>query len=131
VSAGSRARLAVVAGGAVGTALRVVVAGALPAAPDGLPWATLLVNVLGAGALGYLAIHLGEHPAARTTAAFLTTGFLAAFTTFSTFAVEVAGLLDDAAGTAAWYAALSVGLGLAAAAGGAVLAGRAHRRSAP
>jgi CrcB protein len=65
--------------------------------------ATLLVNVLGSAALGLLV-----HPSA-STAALLGTGFCGAFTTYSTFAVEVVQ-------SRSWrYVALSVGLCLAAA----------------
>lgn len=102
-------------GGAVGTALRAVVAEALPAPPGAWPWATLIVNLVGAGLLGWLVAGLA--PDAVHRRAFLGTGVLGAFTTFSTFAVEVVALRHRPV-VAAAYAGVSVAAGLAVAAAG-------------
>lgn len=63
------------------------------------PWGTLTVNVLGSFAMGLLAVVLVERlavgPAWR---AGLLVGFLGAFTTFSTFAVETVGLSGEGLG---------------------------------
>lgn len=63
------------------------------------PWGTLTVNVIGSFAMGLLAVVLVERlavgPAWR---AGLLVGFLGAFTTFSTFAVETVGLSGEGLG---------------------------------
>ncbi len=89
-----------------------------------LPWGTLLVNVAGSIALGVLMewtlLSPSLSPGAR---ALLTTGFLGAFTTFSTFSVETVRLLER--GDLGWAAANllgSVTLGLLGAAGGVAAA---------
>ncbi|RXK49979.1 fluoride efflux transporter FluC [Halorientalis pallida] len=102
-------------GGFVGAVLRHAVALALPATP--LPWGTLAANVAGSFALGVLLYeaHLADALSPETRLV-LGTGFLSSFTTYSTFAVETAGLDPQllVANVAANYA-----LGFAA-----VLAGR-------
>ena len=56
---------------------------------SGFPWATLAVNLAGCFALGFLAAYAFEHPeAGLRTRLIAGTGFLGAFTTFSTFGVE-------------------------------------------
>lgn len=72
-----RVLAAAAAGGAVGALLRHAVAVWLPAEPWG--WGTLVANVLGTLLLGLL---LRRH-LAITAAAFLRTGVLGSFTTFS------------------------------------------------
>ena len=89
--------LAVFAGGCLGALARAGVAEALP-----VPWATLLVNVVGAFVLGAVVTRSPR---------LLGTGFCGAFTTFSTMQVE---LLELPALEAAAYACASVVLGLAA-----------------
>lgn len=88
------------------------------------PWGTLVVNLLGCFALGLLMeLALGQH-LSRQAALFWTTGFLGAFTTFSTFSFQTVQLLERGS---YWGAALnvvvSVGLGLVAAALGMRLGG--------
>ena len=83
--------LALVAvGGFVGAIARYGVAEALPAS---FPWGTLAANVLGSFALGVLLYeaHLADALSAETRLV-IGTGFLSSFTTYSTFAVETAGL---------------------------------------
>jgi fluoride exporter len=80
------------------------------------PWHTLIVNVSGCFVMGLLtglmALKLNLGPEAR---AFLTTGILGGFTTFSAFALDVALLAERKAYLAAGsYAAVSVLLSLAA-----------------
>ena len=87
---------------------------------DHLPLPTLLVNVTGAFALGCL---VGADVAAPV-ATVVGTGFLGAYTTFSTFTREVHAL--DAAGdrrAALGYVGLSVTAGVAAALAGLALTG--------
>jgi CrcB protein len=101
----------VVAGfGALGALARWGLSVATNASARSFPWTTLAVNVAGCFALGLLVAALGDdHPDLRLGVG---TGFLGAFTTFSTFSVETTEL---PAARAALYVALSVGLGLAAA----------------
>jgi CrcB protein len=89
------------------------------------PWGTLVVNVLGCFALGLLMeLALGEH-LSRQAALFWTTGFLGAFTTFSTFGFETAQFLEQGKlGLAALNVALQNGTGVLAVFAGAGLGGR-------
>jgi fluoride exporter len=84
--------------------------------PRSFPWSTLGINVAGSFVLGVLvevAVTRGWSP---DVTAPLAVGFLGAFTTFSTFAVESDLFLrTDRVGTAFVYVVVSVGLGLAAA----------------
>ena len=92
--------------GGLGAVARVLVGAAVDARADGpFPYGTLAVNVIGAFGLGVLAgAELGGD--AHTLAA---TGFLAAFTTFSTWVVD-ARLLGARLGAANLAAALALGL---------------------
>lgn len=75
-----------------------------------IPWTTLGINVAGSFALGAL---LGAEPAVRAAVGI---GFLGGFTTYSTFSVELLGLLESGyVGRALGYAALSLAGGLLAA----------------
>ena len=87
-----------------------------------LPWATFLINVSGCFLLGLVlgSLHAGAvHPLARPLVA---TGFLGAYTTFSTFGAETIVLLEEGSvGLAVVYVGGSVILGLLATAGGLAL----------
>ncbi len=90
------------------------------------PYATLSINVLGSFLMGFLFIETLERltisPAVRTG---MLTGFLGAFTTFSTFALESLHLAEQGeAIKSLLYPTLSVALGIAAAFAGAVIARR-------
>jgi CrcB protein len=79
------------------------------------PFGTLVINVLGSFLMGvvveYFALRAGLSQHARL---FLTTGFLAGFTTFSTFSLEAALLVERGQGwPAAAYIAGSVILSIA------------------
>ena len=92
----------VVAGGALGVLAR---AGLLALVDDAalVPWVTLGVNAIGSFLLGVVVGALADrHPHTR---AFLGTGVLGGFTTYSAFAVE----------TAVWLASPGLALALAAA----------------
>lgn len=122
----ARRRLVVLLGGAVGSLVRIAADDGWGAGPATWPWATFIVNVAGAFALGFLATRLVL--AARPGPLLLPLvgiGFLGALTTFSTFSLEV-HLLGDAgrAAVAGAYAASTLAAGLAAALSGSVLAGR-------
>lgn len=120
-----RRRLAVGVGGALGTGLRLVVSAAVPAV-GGWPWATLAENVSGSLLLGYLlARFLLAAPRTTLTIPLLCTGVLGSYTTFSTFAVEIAGLTGQGRPLlAAGYALTSLVAGVAAAQAGIRLAER-------
>jgi CrcB protein len=108
-----RLLVVVAVGGAIGSLARYGIAVALPHGRSELPVSTLLVNVLGCLLLGGL---VAGWPRARWVRPFLGTGVLGGFTTFSAFALETDRLLDRAPVVAVAYVALSVLLGLAAAA---------------
>lgn len=107
-----RRRLAIAVGGAVGTALRGLVAVAMPT--DGAwPWATFIENVSGSLLLGYLLTRfLNAAPRTTLTIPLLCTGVLGSYTTFSTFTIEIARLADTTQiSTAVGYALASVTAG--------------------
>ena len=103
--------LLVAVGGAVGALARYLIDLAIAAtAGRAFPWGTLMVNVLGCFVLGAT---LGR--ADPATAALVGTGFCGALTTYSSFAGETLGLLDDRRPAAALAnVVLSLALGLAA-----------------
>ncbi len=85
--------------------------------PWGLPWPVILVNIVGCGLLGVL---IGRRRASTRSRLLLGTGFCGGLTTFSTFAVDAAGLWRSARpGVATTYVVLSVLIAL-----GAFLVGR-------
>lgn len=91
-----RVLLAVAAGGVLGTLARYGVGQLLATPGHGFPWSTFLVNVSGALLLGTLLVLLLERfPPSRYARAFLATGFLGAYTTFSTYMVETVLLARD------------------------------------
>ena len=103
-------------GGAVGALGRYAVA--LPFGawdPSRLPWATLLVNLVGCVAIGSIAASSAVGRGPWWLRPFLITGILGGFTTFSALALET-GLLLDAGRTlvAAAYVAVTMVFGLIA-----------------
>ena len=81
--------LAVAAGGCLGALSRYAVGRLVPTPAHGFPWSTFLINVSGALLLGLLLVLLIERlPPTRYARPFLGTGFLGAYTTFSTYMVE-------------------------------------------
>jgi len=128
VRADSRELLAIFAGGSAGAVARALVGEALPHDPGTWPWATFAVNVAGAFILGWLITRLQERtPPSAYRRPLLGTGFCGALTTFSTFQVELLGMLDaDHAGLALAYAGASLAAGCLAVA----LATNVTRRAA-
>lgn len=90
--------LAIAAGGAVGSVLRYWTSlGVHHLFGRGFPYGTLAVNVLGSLAIGVLYVLLVERSSLGAEwRAVLITGFLGGFTTFSTFSIETALLLQQA-----------------------------------
>jgi CrcB protein len=91
-------------GGAVGTGLRYLTAVAAGQwlGPE-FPYGTLIVNVVGAFAIG-LVQQLGLEALVISDNArfFLTTGVMGGLTTYSTFSYETVRLMEDGAWWAAW-----------------------------
>ncbi len=106
--------LAVAVAGAAGALARWGLATWTGHRLPGFPWGTLLVNVSGSFAIGLLFIVLTERTGvSATTRLALTTGFLGAYTTFSTFSLETMRLVEDGAyGQAGLNILASLGLGL-------------------
>ncbi|GAA3534071.1 hypothetical protein AFL01nite_21060 [Aeromicrobium flavum] len=125
----------VLLGGAAGTGVRAALEQASPAASGAWPWSTFAINVLGSFLLGLLVLVLagvGDEGTRRRLRLALGTGVLGGFTTYSTFIVEVDGLLrDGATGLGVAYALVSVVLGVLAAALGMLLGGRFAREARP
>ncbi len=124
--------LLVAAGGALGAALRYLVAtAALGWLGPAFPWGTLIVNLIGSFLIGLVqavateGLVLGED-----TRLFLTSGVLGGLTTYSAFSYESVRLMESGASGSAWLnivgttvsclALCVLGLG----AGRAILAGR-------
>src|SRR5439155_8748957 len=116
--------VAVAAGGALGGPARYAVAQLIHVAPGSFPWATFVTNVTGSFALGFvLGVIIVHFPAAHHVRPFFATGFLGAYTTYSTFAVETHLLVKDGhAGIALAYALVSLVTGVAVAMLGVKLA---------
>lgn len=103
-------------GGAAGTLCRLGVANLVGV--RSLPVATLVVNVAGSFALGFVLAWATPRMTPAASSA-LSVGFLGGFTTFSTFAMEAVALHEDGrAAAAVLYVAVSVALGLGAAVAG-------------
>lgn len=116
----------VVAGATIGVLLRELLLLPFSALAEStviaLPLATMAVNVIGSFAIGAVAGALGtRHPIAR---AFLGTGVIGGFTTYSAFAVQSASLFSGAPLIGIGLAVIAVLLGLFAAALGVRLTDR-------
>src|SRR5256885_16403174 len=111
-----RVLAAIAAGGALGAPARYGVAQVVRVARDSFPWATFWTNITGSFAIGLiLVLMLERFPPTRYVRPFLATGFLGAYTTYSTFAVETDLLVRDGhVGLALTYAVASLVAGFAA-----------------
>jgi CrcB protein len=111
-------------GGGIGAALRHLVnVGSGRMFGTAFPWHTLIVNVLGCFVMGLLvelmALRLNVSNEAR---AFMTTGILGGFTTFSAFSLDFALLVERKTyGLAGVYAVSSVLLSIVACLAGLAL----------
>jgi len=85
--------MAVAVGGVAGAEARYGLEVAWPHPAGQFPWTTLLINVLGCLLIGVLLGALARAPRPpRLARPLLGTGVLGGFTTFSAYAVDVAGL---------------------------------------
>ena len=103
--------LVIAAGGALGAVARHMVNNQVTAwFGDGFPWGILAVNVAGSFAMGVLVEVLGlAWTPSQEVRALIVVGFLGAFTTFSTFSLQVVLLYERGqAGLAGLYIAASV-----------------------
>ncbi|MET7991683.1 fluoride efflux transporter CrcB [Amycolatopsis sp. NPDC005232] len=119
--------LAVVAlGGGLGALARYGLAVLLPTAPGHFPLATFLINVTGCFLIGVLMVAVTEAwTAHRLVRPFLGIGILGGYTTFSTYAVEIHGLLrPGTVGLAFGYLAGTLVAALLAVVAGMALARR-------
>jgi fluoride exporter len=96
-SPGDRVDLAVLAtvalGGVIGSLGRYAVGVTLAHPAGAFPWATLVVNVTGAFAMGLLVAYLVDRPGVhRLARPFVGVGVLGGWTTFSALAVDVVQL---------------------------------------
>lgn len=109
--------VAVAVGGAIGAAGRWGVAwlfGEILAAPAAgtWPWATLAVNIVGCALIGFAARSIERE---STSWAFVVTGLLGGFTTFSALAVELNDMADaDRLGLGVLYAMVTLVAGVGA-----------------
>ncbi|MEZ5175521.1 MAG: CrcB family protein [Acidimicrobiia bacterium] len=104
------------AGGLLGSGLRVAVVDLLPTTPGRFPTTTLAVNLAGSLLVGFYLARRQRAVIAEWSLRFWAIGVLGSFTTFSMFSVEVFGLLDmDATVVAVGYVGASLLGGVAAA----------------
>jgi CrcB protein len=107
---------AIALGGALGAPARYGVAQLVHVAKGSFPWATFWTNSTGSFALGVvLVLILERFPPTRFVRPFVATGFLGAYTTYSTFAVETDLLVRSGrAGIAVAYGMASLVAGFVA-----------------
>jgi CrcB protein len=88
--------LAVAIGGAIGATARMGLGGFIDRRiPEHFPWDTMVVNIIGCVLYGIIWYEIDRRVGVRDDLKpFLLTGFLGAFTTFSTFAYNSAMLLE-------------------------------------
>ena len=104
--------LAVMIGGALGSAIRYGLSVAMNPGPgEGMPWGTLAANVVGCLAIGWLSGQLADSPEAVRLGVLV--GVLGGFTTFSSFGLEAVRLMTAGQwGLAAAYVLISNAGGL-------------------
>jgi CrcB protein len=94
-SIGSQVLGVIALGGGLGALARYGLTRLLPTRPGRFPWGTFTTNVLGCLLIGVLMVLITEvWSAHRLVRPFLGVGILGGFTTFSTYAVEIGGLLQ-------------------------------------
>jgi fluoride exporter len=102
-------------GGFLGSVGRYLIGTWLSGTPGSFPVSTFLVNISGCLLIGLFAGAVERWDWMPESRLLITTGFCGGFTTFSAFALENAGLLQDKDyALAGLYIILSVSLGIAA-----------------
>jgi CrcB protein len=116
--------VAIALGGALGAPARYGIAQLVPFTPGTFPWGTFWTNISGAFVLGlFLTFVIERFPPTRFVRPFFGIGFLGAYTTFSTLAVETARLVKDGhVALGVGYTLVSIATGLLVAALGIVAA---------
>ena len=115
---------AIALGGALGAPARYGVAQLIHVANGSFPWATFWTNITGSLALGFvLVLILERFPPTFYVRPFVATGFLGAYTTYSTFTVETDLLVRNGhAGIGTAYALASLVAGFVAVWAGMLIA---------
>jgi CrcB protein len=116
----------VTVGSALGGLLRYAITRLTISISTGVPFGTILINVLGSFVIGYfgtLTLHSGRYPVSENVRLFVMVGVCGGFTTFSSFSLQSFDLARSGAwGRALANIVLSVILCLAAVAAGHRLA---------
>jgi CrcB protein len=87
---------AIAVGGALGAPARYGISQLVFITPGTFPWGTFWTNISGSFALGFfVGFLLRRFPRSRLVRPLVATGFLGAYTTYSTFAVEMDLLVRD------------------------------------
>lgn len=109
--------IGVLIGGGLGALARYLVEGVVAERQRSpFPLSTLIVNVSGSAALGAVVGAVGHGWLSMSAGLWIGTGFIGAFTTFSTFTYETVRLVEDGAWRSAiWNIALSGPLSFGAA----------------
>ena len=123
------AYLWVMIGSALGGVLRYALTRITIPISYGVPWGTILINVLGSFVIGYfgtLTLQSGRYPAQDNLRLFVMVGVCGGFTTFSSFSLQTFDLMRSGAwGRAMANVVVSVVLCIAAVGAGHMLAHRA------
>lgn len=117
----------------MGAAARWAVVSAVEA--EHFPWPVLVLNIVGSVLLGLAVAEVSSRPSASARLLlhdFAGIGFCGGLTTFSTFAVEVVGLVDDGrSGTALAYGGASVVGAIAGVVAGAAVLRKVRALASP
>ena len=88
--------LVVALGGAFGTVGRYALALALAPISQGVPWGTVIINIVGSFVIGFfgtLTLQHGRYPVPDSLRLFVMVGLCGGFTTFSSFSLQTLDLL--------------------------------------
>lgn len=102
-------------GGVIGAVLRYVIGTQTQVwfKPSNFPYGTLLVNLSGCFAIGFIFFYLAGKDWLGPSALFLVTGVVGSYTTFSTFSLDIFSLISAGElGKASAYFLLTNGLGV-------------------